>query len=252
VFLTAQAQTTLLGEFALQGSLANNVAGGPPLQLLPVAGVTGAVTSAGYNFAKNQGLTFLSPNMSTTGYSIELSFRSNLDSTTSWAKLVDLYGKGTNDYGLYIYSGNGTYQLQFYPTATSSQTDFAVGANVDVMFTRDSATKLVTAYVNGGLRFSFTDSSDLAVITATNQMLTFFADDTDQLGNEAASGTVNYIRIYNGALTAGEVSALYANGAPSAVPEPATTSLLTGLAALGGCAAWWRRRACSQGIRVAA
>ena len=55
-----------------------------------------------------------------------------------------------------------------------------------------------------------------------------------------SSGTLNYLRIYNGALTSSQVSALYTTGAPSPVPEPAATATLLALGMLG--AAFGRRR----------
>lgn len=240
VIWPARAQTTLLGEFALKGSLANNVAGGPSLISLG-----GTITANGYVFGIDQGLTFTSASLSTTSYSIELSFKSNLDSTRSWSKLVDVAGQNS-DNGLYIYNSGG-YVLQFYNFAQSPSADFTAGTNVDVVLTRDSG-GVVTGYVNGVQRFSFTDGTNQAVITATNKTLYFFVDDTIQ-NSEASSGTANYIRIYSGTLTASEVSALYASGAPSAVPEPAATGLLIGVAALGGLA--WRRHRTSKPGRTA-
>ena len=84
VFSPARAQTTLLGEFVLNSSLGNNVAGGPSLVSLG-----GTIEVTGYVFGINQGLTFTSGSLSTTSYTIELSFKTNLESPT-WSKLVDL------------------------------------------------------------------------------------------------------------------------------------------------------------------
>lgn len=228
----------LIGEFALQGSLNNNVSGGPPLVALPFSSVFGQITSTGYVFGANQGLTFTSPTLSSGSYSIELSFKSNLDSAANWSKLVDFAGQ-TLDAGLYIHS-NGGYRLQFYNVVEGPSGDFAAGTNVAVVLTRTSG-GTVAGYVNGLLRFSFADTSNQALITAANSTLNFFVDDHVQ-GDEASSGTVNFIRIYDDALSASDVSALFLAGAPSAIPEPATGAAILGAYALG-LAALRRRRA---------
>ena len=115
------------------------------------------------------------------------------------------------------------------------------------MLTRDGASGTVSGYVNGVLRLSFNDSAThYALVTAPNNQLIFFVDDLVQ-GTETSSGTVNYIRIYNGALSGADVAALYAAGAPSAIPEPAATAALLALGALGGCAL--RRRVGGGGAR---
>ena len=219
-----QAQT-LIGEFALNSSLNNNVAGGAALVSLG-----GQVTALGYAFAKNQGLSFSSTALNVSNYTIELSFQTNLDSAASWSKLVDIAAQGS-DSGLYIHN-NGGFKLQFYPQSDASVADFTTGTTFDVVLTRDGTTGLVTGYVNGQLRFSFSDTGSIGVVTATNNTLNFFVDDHNTGLNEASSGTVNYIRIYNGALSASQVSALYTAGSPAAVPEPATWALLA-LGAVG-------------------
>jgi hypothetical protein len=98
-----------------------------------------------------------------------------------------------------------------------------------IVLTRDAATDVVTAYVNGEQRFSFVDNLSLATPPGFSNKLNFFVD--DQLNG--SGGTANYLRVFNGALTSTEVSTLFAAGHPSAVPEPATIILLTfGTAAL--------------------
>lgn len=238
--LPAQAQTTLLGEFLLNSSLNNNVAGGPSLVSLGgTIGATGYVMAAG-----NQGLKFTSGTLSPTNFSIELSFKSNLDSPRSWIKLADFSGL-ILDAGLYIYANNS---LQVYPEPAVSAGITSIAA-MNVVLTRDQS-GTVAVYLNGNPIFSYDDSiKKYAKVTSADNALNFFVDDSST-SQEAATGIVNYIRIYNGALTAGEVSALYSAGAPSAVPEPAATSLLLAAGALGGMLL--RRRWGSKPDQVAA
>ena len=81
---------------------------------------------------------------------------------------------------------------------------------------------------------SFSDSSNLATI---NSELHFFRDDFATGQFEAAPGFVDYIRVYDTALTAAEVAGL-GNGT---VPEPASWIML--IAGFGLIGAAMRRRA---------
>lgn len=220
---------TLVHEYALRGTL-NDSQGGPAL-----ASLGGQITALGYVFAANQGLTLSSAALSATSFSLEFSFR--FDTTAGYRKIVDFHDR-TSDGGLYQLNG----ALNFYPIASAGQADFSPGVDVHVVLTRDGATGIVVGYVNGQQRFTFQDST-AATITAPQNRLNFFVDD-NAVSGEASGGTVNYLRVYNGALTAGEVSASFAAGAPLAIPEPSTVALLVvgaGLALTG--AGRFRRRA---------
>lgn len=203
---------TLVHEYALRGSL-NDSQGGPAL-----ASLGGQITALGYVFSPNQGLTLTSAALSTSSFSLEFSFR--FDTTAGYRKIVDFRDR-TNDGGLYQLNG----ALNFYPIASAGQADFSPGIDLHVVLTRDGVTGLVVGYVNGQQRFTFQDSSGAAIITAPQNRLSFFVDDTAVSG-EASGGTVNYLRVYNGALTPAEVSASFAAGAPLAIPEPSAVALL--------------------------
>ncbi len=200
-------------EYALRGSLNDNLGG------TPLASLGGQVTALGYVFAANQGLTLSSSLLNPTDFSLELSFK--FDATGGWRKIADFHDRA-DDTGFYQLNGN----LSFYPVTTAGAADFVADINVHVVLTRDGAANTVTGYVNGQQRFSFNDTSPLATITAGNNKLTLFADDFATGQGEATGGTVNYVRIFNGALTAAEVTTLYSTGAPSAIPEPSTLTLL--------------------------
>jgi hypothetical protein len=201
----------LIHEYALRGSLNDNVSGDP------LSSYGGQITALGYVFAGNQGLTFSSRDFTPADYSIELSFR--LDTTAGTTKLIDFHNL-TADPGLYQQSG----AIAFSPAATASISDFRPGTDVHVVLTRDGATNLVTAYVNGQQRLTFVDDLLLGAPPGFSNRLSFFMEDGNQ--SNISGGTANYVRIFNGALNATEVSTLFAAGPPIAVPEPSTVVLL--------------------------
>ena len=105
-----------------------------------------------------------------------------------------------------------------------------------VVVTRLGETGEFAGYVNGQLRLSFTDTGSLATLSGPEKQLYFFTDD-NAVGNEASSGSVDFIRLYDQTLNSEQVLSLYATGAPTAVPEPATWALLASGALLMGAAA---------------
>lgn len=211
-FVPARA-AVLVHEYALLGSL-NDRVGNTPLTALG-----GQITALGYVFAANQGLTFSSPTLSPVNYSLEFSFK--LDTVAGNRKLVDFQSLTSNQ-GLYVHNG----ALDFLVSATTGPI-IAAQTNVHLVLTRDNPTSLVSVYVNGQFGFSFSDTGSLATANGPNGAFRFFVDDLVTSQTEASGGTVNYMRFFNGALTSGEVSALFAAGPPQAVPEPSTYALLS-------------------------
>jgi hypothetical protein len=201
----------LIHEYALRGSLEDNLGGSP------LTDVGGQITTLGYVFAANQGLSFSSRDFTPSNYSVELSFK--FDSNLGTSKILDFHNLTSNP-GLYAQDG----RLSFAPAASSSLLDFTPGMDVHVVLTRDGATNLVTAYVNGQERFSFYDHDSLASPPGLSNKLNFFLDDTAD--GQASGGTLNYLRVFNGALNANDVNALFAGGPPIGVPEPSTYALM--------------------------
>ena len=204
----------LINEYALRGNLNDNLGG------TPLTSLGGQITSLGYVFAANQGVSLSIPFLSFANFSIELSFK--FDAVTGYRKIAD-FKSLVEDMGLYVLNGS----LNFFPVTTAPQVDFTPGTNVVVALTRDGTTGIVTGYVNGQQRFSFLDTTTLGVTTpGVPSNLILFKDDTATGSTEASGGQLNYLRVYNGALTSTQVAALYAGGAPQAVPEPAAALLL--------------------------
>ncbi|RJG22530.1 PEP-CTERM sorting domain-containing protein [Massilia cavernae] len=91
---------------------------------------------------------------------------------------------------------------------------------------------MTQAFVNKELVLSFNDTN--GVLKFSTNFANFFMDEGAN-GGEASAGKVDYLRIFDTALTSAEVAALEAPVAPvNDVPEPATAALmLFGVGMLG-------------------
>jgi Concanavalin A-like lectin/glucanases superfamily/PEP-CTERM motif len=187
---------------------------------------TNALGATGYSFGANQGLV-LSNVLPANVYTIDFSY--SFDADSGYRKLID-FKSLTSDSGLY----NLSQTLNFYPV-TSGAALLVAGSLARVTLTRD-ATDRVVGYVNGIEQFSFKDGSGLASFSDPQQLGRMFHDDNATGGRESSSGFVDYVRIYDVALSAAEVGAL-----TNPVPEPGTWALMAaGLLAVGAAA---RRKA---------
>jgi subtilisin family serine protease len=124
------------------------------------------------------------------------------DSVSGFKRIVD-FKNGTSDNGLYVQDG----RLRFFPHTQRGPTPIPANTYVQVALTRNSA-GTVTGYVNGVRQFTFTDTAGDAVISS-NDALRFFRDNESGGANtEHSAGSAARIRLYDFALTPGEVSAL--------------------------------------------
>ena len=130
-------------------------------------------------------------------YSIELMFR--LDEVEGYRKIVD-FKDGSMDDGLYVQDGC----LTFFPETLRPTTAITLNAYTHVVLTRDSAEQVV-GYVEGVEQFAFDDADGLGEIGTDT--LRFFVDDAETR-REYAAGAVTRIRLYDRALTAGEIATL--------------------------------------------
>lgn len=207
----------LLHDYEFNGNL-NDALTGPAL----VAN-GGTVGPGAYSFHANQGLQ-LQAYLGAT-YTIDMVY--HFDALPNWQKIVD-FSDLTKDTGLYA-------NFNAYNLFSSSGGAGAITAGKDtrLSFTR-SADASFRLYQDGVQVMSFKDSSGYADFSG--HYATFFRDDRN--GSEAGAGSVDFIRIYDNALSAAELLALTD---PTRVSEPGSCLLLAmGLGALG--AAMSRRR----------
>jgi hypothetical protein len=207
---------TLIHDYQFNGNL-NDSRGGAALA------TKGGVLDAGsYKFGPNQGLVLSSNRMSADSYSIALNF--NFSALSGWQKIVDFKDLQSTGTGLYAASD----KLNFYMSTNNSSIGLTAKQNADLVLTRDRASNVFTAYLNGVEALSFTDLKRVAVFTGTYPIANFFRDG---FGHASGAGVVNSIKVWNGALTKSEVSHL---NDVSAVPLPGTVWLLgSALAGLG-------------------
>lgn len=216
------AQAALIGGFELNGTTANSVANG--VTLTNNGGTLGAT---GIAFAFNGGPT-VSGIGALANYTIDIGF--TLEAVSGYRKLID-FSNRASDAGYYNLNGS----LVAFPLPIGSATVFAANTPVRLTLSRTSA-GLITGYIDGVQIFSAMDAANNSQ-TAINGLnpLHFFRDDF-QVPNEASPGFVDYIRIFDTAITPGE-----AEPQPGAVPEPATWAMM--LLGFGAMGASLRRRA---------
>jgi hypothetical protein len=152
-----------------------------------------------YRFEKNNGLQFnnvAAGNFLGESYTIELYFV--FDELTSWKRVVDWKNRKT-DWGAYVYYG----ELNFYNILYSEEAPVVEDQYTYYVITRDGTSQKVLIYTDAEVKIDFTDTNGDALIDEDG-VLNFFYDDLI-VPNEAASGAVALLKLYNYALDSGEV-----------------------------------------------
>lgn len=231
LFLGVLAQKTCIYEF--KNGLSETSNQGPVLSPLGSSGTfveeslpeLGGMKRMVYKFDKNCGLNYdmrksvLNLNGS---YSIEIYFK--FDVLNSWKRVIDFKNR-TSDNGAYIFNG----KLNFYNIATSTIAPVAPGEYTHYTFTYNAATRTVTVYADGVGKISFVDTKNDAKIDPNE--LHFFYDDK-VVNNEASSGTVAYIKLFDYTITPEEAKKNFeelkktvTGETPKKLPEVVSTKL---------------------------
>jgi hypothetical protein len=166
----------------------------------------GNLIRSGYYFPENQALNLVQA-VNPKDYSIVMVFF--LSEYASFKKLIDFKHLGS-DYGLYNYSGTA----YFYPIAYATNLVFEQGKWVHLAFTRDGRSAQAACFVNGAKQFGFFDANEVAVFSGPTNIVSLLADDTATGRYESAPGFVDYVELFEGALSDAEVAWLYQGEPP--------------------------------------
>ena len=158
-----------------------------------------------YRFEKNSGFQFdnaASGNFLGENYTIELYFV--FDALNSWKRVVDWKNRKT-DYGAYVYNG----ELNFYPYVYSSNAPVVAGEYTYYVITRDAETKELLIYTDAKAEIAIIDNSGDGLLDSDN-VLNIFHDDL-VVANEASSGAVALLKLYNYKLDSNAIKNNYDN-----------------------------------------
>jgi hypothetical protein len=192
-------QTHKILSYKFNNTLNESKGIGPALTNLDSAGVfvvdtlnkVNNKTKTVYRFKKNWGFQFnnaLAGNFLDSTYTIELYFK--FDDVDGWNRVIDWKNRTTDD-GAYVYYGD----LGFYNFSRSDSTTVMAGDYTYFVVTRNGVTKNLWMYSDAKNEVNFIDAEDAGVID-TSHVLNFFRDDLI-VQNEASSGTVALLNIYN-------------------------------------------------------
>ncbi len=199
LFLSVALQGQWMLHYDFTNSLSEVNGDGPELTVLgdfgfyeeDVLSEVGSAKKWVYRFEANSGFSF--DNIATAyslgeDYTIELYFV--FDNLSSWKRVVDWKNR-KSDYGAYVYNG----QLNFYPHAYSAEAPVVAGEYTYYVITRNSETEELLIYTDAETYITITDTPGDGLIDEDNK-LNFFHDDLS-VPNEASSGAVAMLKIYN-------------------------------------------------------
>lgn len=176
---------------------------------------------SGLRFSADRGPGLTGAAIGAKAYAIETYF--SLDTLPNYAALINF--------------DNLTRENAIYATSTGSVTLWPVKTGHDVFKAKTlhhlvvsrTEADVLDVYVDGKRAFTYSDAGSLYTRLDANRTLQFFSDNL----SEASSGFVDFVKIYDAPVAAGDVQQMYA--AVAGVPEPATwASMIGGFGLAGG------------------
>lgn len=249
---TTATAATQKAYYGFNNTLAASVGGAPALVSVDPLGLNGFGTTSVFgnnrtvfNFGGSNspptdqgGLALDATGLVSSGsYSVVMVFR--LDAgTDAWRRLYDVQNR-QSDQGFYVDPENS---LDVYAvTPTDIGGSFSTGVFHSAVLTNSGG--IVSVYLDGNLEHSAATSiMDISNPDNPGNWLHFFLDNVaSPAQTEWSPGAVANIRLYEGALSQGEVDVLWRNPF-GAVPEPASWAMLVTGFGLTGAAIRRRRR----------
>ncbi len=189
---------TQVHRYDLNGSL-TDIYGGPSL-----VSNGGTLTSTDYVFGVSQGLHLDGALVDPTDYSVEVVMKYDA-LAPRWKKIIDFQSL-SSDYGVYLQYD----WLDWVPATDRGPGAVAENSTFHLALSRSSSSGETKGYLNGQLQWTFTGRMGATAVPSSN-VLIFFEDDFAEAQVEAQSGSTDCIAIYDGVLTASEISVLAAN-----------------------------------------
>lgn len=194
------------------------------------AGV-GTVAGSSYTFSQGNGLTVVNTDV-LSSFTILLGLTANLDGPF-YNKLMDFSGLAS-DSGYYLKRSDGIPYETRFAGVVDGPGSIAPGGTKIIGLSYDQGTDAVTMFMEGAPVVSFFDTGDaVGALSGVSLMI----DDAVTSGNEATSGALSFVEIWDGAMTQTRFDAVTG---PTPVPLPAPVLML--VAGVGGLGLMRRRR----------
>lgn len=184
--------------YRLDGTYADDD-GGPAL--VPQGG---SFDAGGYRFGMNQGLG-LSSAMPVAIYTVDIKLA--FDVMMDWRKILD-FKSLKDDSGLYVHNSTFAFvEDAGNQVFVSSPPLLTAGTPFEVTLTRDTDGTVI-GYLNRSMQFSIADRLGAGTFSDPNAFADFGVDDMPTGQQEASSGEIREIRIWDVALSSDQISQL--------------------------------------------
>jgi Concanavalin A-like lectin/glucanases superfamily len=234
---------SLFAAYTFDYSLAADQGGVPALITVDPGGTSGFTTATVFGTSRTAyqwigdnsspgneaGLSFDASSINANDYSVQMVFELTQNAFT-WRRILDVQNRAS-DSGFYL-DPNGLLNLAGEGVSLANGSD-NVGLNTfyDVVLVNSGGT--VSGYLDGALQFSV--ATTVMDVNNPGNLVNLFLDNTQGLyGNEYSNGEIALFKVWNGGLTAQDVTTLDHNPLGT-VPEPSG----------------WFMTACGLGLLVA-